>query len=374
MSVSLARDGDTGPPVDVGGFLDSLSGQACALDPEGTVVMVNREWNRFAEENGYADKNHGLGLNYLEICGRAAGEANDHADRLGVALKEVLNGDRESFLHAYPCHSPTENRWFQCQVTRLPVSQEGEEFLVLIQHVNISEPIRQLHQRTNELQLVNDAMQQFVVAVSHDLRAPLREMTGFGDLARQRYGHLLPETGQEYLGHIVDGGKRMRSLLDGLLSYVRATEIQEEPQPCDLNEILDEVTEDLEHVLAMHNVALQVGDLPAVNGYPGMLKLLFKNLIENAVKYRSEAPPHITVSARDAEEGVTFEVVDNGIGISPDYAKQAFRMFQRFHRADEIPGIGIGLALCRKIVEVHRGKIWFKPNEGRGSTFAFTIG
>ena len=354
-------------------FLDSISGQSAILDDIGRIILVNREWRDFGDQNGYREGNYGIGSNYLDVCAKAVEDGEEDADYLLAGLRDVYAGRKDSFLLAYPCHSPNKNRWFQCQVRPMPPAEPSDSLLVLIQHVDITEQVEQLRDRTRALEMANDAMQQFIYVVSHDLREPLRAIVGFSNLIATRHAEQLPKEGREFLGHIEQGGERMSSLLDGLMRYVRATEVLEERQPFDMNQLLTNVCEELHGAIVKSGAQVSSDPLPVVTGHPELLRQVFKNLIENAIKYRGDDTPLIKVSSSEKDGEWTFHVEDNGIGIEPDHAKNIFKIFQRLHRREDIPGIGIGLAICRKIVEVHQGRIWVESNMDEGSRFCFTL-
>ncbi len=363
----------TALPALLGNLVESLCGQSSILDRDGRIVLVNQDWRDFAARNDYPDGGHGLGADYLDVCATAEGEGAEDARALLEGLRQIYGKERDVFIHAYPCHSPVKNRWFQCQARRLLLGAGEEDFVVLVQHVDISDKVEQLNDRTRALEMANDAMQQFVYVVSHDLREPLRAIVGFSNLTMARFAELLPAKGREYLTHIEQGGGRMSSLLDGLMGYVRATEVQEAPRPFDLNHLFANVCEELSGAIIKSGAEVTAEPLPEVVGHPELIRQVLKNLIENALKYRSDQPPRIRVSALEEPGAWTISVQDNGIGIEPGHAKNIFRIFQRLHRRDDIPGIGIGLAICRKIVEIHGGRIWLDGAVKSGTRFCFSL-
>ncbi|MEI7827991.1 MAG: ATP-binding protein [Euryarchaeota archaeon] len=227
----------------------------------------------------------------------------------------------------------------------------------------------------NELKRSNQDLEQFAYVASHDLQEPLRAIAGSVQLLARRYkGQLDPEA-DEYIGFAVDGARRMKDLINSLLSYSRVSTGRISFDSVDCEKILDAALESIRTVADESRAHVTREPLPIVCGDAGQLEILFRNLIGNAIKFRSEREPEIHVGAerKTDEKNWQFAVSDNGIGVDMKYADRIFAIFQRLHAIGDYPGTGIGLALCRKIVERHGGRIWLESAPGEGSTFFFTL-
>ena len=221
----------------------------------------------------------------------------------------------------------------------------------------------------------NADLEEFAYVASHDLSEPLRKIANFCQLLERQYGPQLDDTARQYIGFAVDGAKRMQALIADLLALSRVGRNADAFVPVDTGAALTQALANLEESIEATGAGVGHSELPTVAGDQALMVALFENLISNALKYRSPAPPLIVVTAvRDPGAPVwTFTVKDNGIGIEPQYAERIFAIFQRLHLREEYEGTGIGLALCRKIVEFHGGKIWLEPEPGPGATFRFTL-
>ena len=216
-------------------------------------------------------------------------------------------------------------------------------------------------------------LQEFAYGLTHDLQEPLRMVVNFSQLLAQEYEGKLGEDADKYLAYSVEGALRIEALLKGLLNYLEITERTAIGLlPIDCNHVLSQTLLSLQTAIQQSGATVTSDPLPTVVAKEAMLMQIFQNLIGNSIKYRGEAAPTIHVSAERTAEGWLFSVRDNGIGIDPADAKLVFGMFKRLH-GKEIPGTGIGLALCRKVVERHGGRIWVESEAGRGATFKFTI-
>jgi signal transduction histidine kinase len=232
---------------------------------------------------------------------------------------------------------------------------------------------RRVQQRTEALQRSNEDLQQFAYVVSHDLKEPLRMVGSYTELLRRKYqGQLDPEA-DEYINFAVDGVKRMQALISDLLEYARAGEEQDkQPEPVDANEVLEGVLLNLQARIDEAGGNVTSDKLPSVVAHRVWLAQVLQNLVGNALKYRGERPPRVHLSAVVKPGETVFSVRDNGIGIDPKYKDQVFGIFKRLH-GREFEGTGIGLAMCKKLVERAGGRIWVESNPGEGSTFFFTI-
>lgn len=225
-----------------------------------------------------------------------------------------------------------------------------------------------------ELERSNRELEHFAYVASHDLQEPLRKIASFTELLAKKYSGQLDEKAGSYMHFIVDGAHRMQALINDLLSFSRATSRGKPFEPVDSGRLLQRVLADIELLLRERGAQVHAGELPVVYADAAQLGLVFQNLIGNAVKYCSAGvAPEITLSATHADREWTFSVRDNGIGINPQYFDRIFLLFQRLHTKEEYSGTGIGLAIVKKIIERHGGRIWVESAAGSGATFYFTI-
>jgi len=224
-----------------------------------------------------------------------------------------------------------------------------------------------------ELYRSNEDLQQFAFAASHDLQEPLRTVTSFVTLLERTAGHKLSEDEQEYLRYIADGSRRMRALIDDLLRYSQVGQEPASMEAVDLNAVLLSVMENLRESLLESGTEVTYDSLPSVSGDEAQLGQVFQNLISNAIKYaRPSVRPVVRLSAKNEGCEIVISVRDNGLGIENDYLQQIFAPFKRLH-GKEISGTGMGLAICRRVIEAHGGRIWVESSLGEGSTFHFSL-
>jgi PAS domain S-box-containing protein len=224
-----------------------------------------------------------------------------------------------------------------------------------------------------ELERSNQELQQFAYVASHDLQEPLRAVAGYLGLIDERLRDKLDDKGRHYMAGAIEGAERMHTLINDLLELSRVGSRGGEFQSADLNAVLDIALKNLAVTVNQTNAVVTRSSLPALPADANQIAMLFQNLIGNAIKFRGERPPEIDVSARWQAGHWVFAVRDNGIGIEPQYYEQIFQIFRRLHTRKQYPGTGIGLAICKKIVERHGGRIWVQSQPGLGSTFLFTI-
>src|SRR5581483_3320438 len=229
-----------------------------------------------------------------------------------------------------------------------------------------------LARHAQELARSNADLQQFAFVTSHDLQEPLRSIASYAQLLARRYEAALDDDAREYLGFIVDGASRMQQLINDLLAFSRILHGQERPfVDVDMELVFAWTIMNLNQAIQESGAVVSHDPLPSIRGNQQEIIQLMQNLLGNAIKYRSKEPPRIYVSAEDRENEVQFSVRDNGIGIAPEYHDQIFGVFKRLH-GKSVPGTGIGLAIAKRIVEKHGGRIWVESQEGKGSTFCFT--
>jgi light-regulated signal transduction histidine kinase (bacteriophytochrome) len=226
---------------------------------------------------------------------------------------------------------------------------------------------------TARLERSNEELQRFATVASHDLREPLRVVSGFADLLARRHGEQLGADGNRFVEAITTGVARMDEMISDLLAYARAGRIDQPLEPVDANAVVAEALSGLQRAIDDAGANVEVEPLPMVNGNAPALRQLFQNLVANAIKFVEDGPPRIRIWAAEVPEGWRFSVRDNGIGVEPQQAERIFGMFTRLHGSERYPGTGVGLAVCQRIVDVHGGRIWVEPAPGGGSQFMFTI-
>ncbi len=224
-----------------------------------------------------------------------------------------------------------------------------------------------------ELKRSNAELEQFAFIASHDLQEPIRAISGFLKLLEQKLGSSLDEEGKKYINFAVSGSVRMKELINALLAFSRVQKKPAELQKVDMNAAFSAAVFGLGTAISESGARVESERLPAVMADETQMTQVFQNLISNAIKYRREKPPQVKVSAVEKEKEHVFCVSDNGIGIDPAYFDKIFVIFQRLHAREEYPGTGIGLAICRKIIENHGGRIWIESEPGKGSRFYFTV-
>ena len=223
------------------------------------------------------------------------------------------------------------------------------------------------------LEQINQELKRFAYAASHDLKEPLRMVTSYCQLLELEYGGQLTGEAGKYLRFAGDGAKRMQCLIDNLLSFSTVGMTNDPPEPVDLRVALDDALLNLAATVQESGVQFEIDELPSVLGNRTLLAMLFQNLIGNAIKFRRRCVPLVRVSCVAREDDWELTVADNGIGIEPEFHERVLGIFQRLHTRDEYPGTGIGLATCKKVVELHGGRIWLTSQPQVGTTMHFTL-
>jgi PAS domain S-box-containing protein len=316
------------------------------------------------------------------------------AEALGQPLERFIP---QRFRAAHAEHvwkfseSGTTTRSLEKQGTLMALRADGEEFPMeaSISHTRVgARPLftvilrditerrraeEKLAEKMEELARSNADLEQFAYVASHDLQEPLRMVSSYTQLLMRRYGDRLDGDAREFTAYIVDGATRMKQLIEDLLAYSRVGTKGKEFKPVPVESALRRAIVNLRAAIEESGAAVTYDTLPVVHGDDMQLAQLFQNLIGNALKFRSASVPRIHVSSIDKKEQSEIVVADNGIGIEAQYFERIFMVFQRLHNKGEYPGTGIGLAICKKVVERHGGSIWVESKPGEGSAFHFTL-
>jgi len=332
-------------------------------DRSGVITQVNAEIERL------------FGYGREELAGR----------KIEVLLPERFRGShpqkREEYMSAPHARRMGAGRdlfglrrdgtEFPIEIGLNPVrTDEGDFVLAAVVDLTERKRAEEELQRANEaLSHSNLAQQQFIYIVSHDLREPINTINNFAGLLLEDWDGRIDATGMRYLSHVRQGAERIRRLLDDLLGYVRLDRTDLERSVVDLNEVLDDVLKDISSALDSRGAVLKRSPLPVVVGQVSMLRVLLQNLIDNATKFhRPGVAPEVSITAVNRDGATEILVADNGIGIDEGQQTRAFEIFRRLHPKRDYSGTGIGLAMCKKIVELHNGKIWLESSPGAGAT------
>ena len=332
---------------------------------EGTITS----WNTSAERM--------YGYTAVEIIGRPVSVLMDAecAKEVQTLLERIARG--EHIEHHETQRRRKDGTCIDVSLTLSPIKDaEGKITAVSAIARDITDRKRaeeHLRQAKEDLERSNRELEVFAYVASHDLQEPLRKIKSFTDLLAMRYRGHIDERADKYIAYIVDGAERMQGLIMDLLTYSRVGRAEIARAPADLNEVLDRVLRDLETTLHGAGASVTRDPLPTLPVNAQQIGLVLQNLIANGVKFRGTAPPRVHVGARRDDADWVFSIRDNGIGIDPKYFAQLFQIFHRLHGRGEYPGTGIGLAICKKVVERHGGRIWVESTPGDGSAFLFTI-
>ena len=351
------------PEMLIPAAVDTLPINIAILDDQGTILYTNRAWQEFGEPNDIDIRPDTIGSNYLAITSQAETET---AQAATAGLSEILSGERELFEFEYPCHSPEQKRWF---LMRAASFTTGDQRYVAVAHFDITD--RYTYQR--QLENSNERLQQFAYVASHDLHEPLRMVTSYLQLLERHYSDDLDDDAEEFIEFAVDGAERMEAMIEGLLTYSRIETQANSFDSVDLDAVLDDVLTDLSIRIDETDAEITAEPLPTVNGDASQLRQLFQNLLDNALQYSGEQDPRVSISATREEDEWIISITDEGIGIDQANADRVFEVFQRLHTHEEYEGTGIGLALCRRVVERHGGEIWVDSEPEDGSTFSFSL-
>jgi|GEM_PF-1061238 len=368
--------------------LVELSPNGVSLHSEGKIVFVNTAGAKLL---GAASPEDLVGRPFLDFV------HYDFHEIVKTRVRECIEQDKamplieEKFIRL-------DGSVIDVEVATVPTTFQGKHAIQVVAR-DITQRKRtadMLAQKTAELERSNKELEHFASIVSHDLKEPLSTIGGFAEILQERYKDTIDDKGQRALSHIVKGALRMELLIHDLLTYARVTSGGGSFKTIQCSDVLDMALSNLRASIEEHNAVITFDDLPVVRGDKMQFVQLFQNLIGNAIKYRSEKPPRIHISVKqisdfglriteyeatpeiriqrsETKTGWLFSITDNGIGIAPVHFEKIFQIFNRLHSNEKYPGTGIGLAICKKIVEHHGGRLWVESEPGKGSTFYFTI-
>lgn len=335
-----------------------------AMDPEGRFTLVNPST---CELTGYSEAEL-IGQNFAMLF------TPEHLAPLVVLYADVVQGKGPILNYEVPLlrkNGVVRHIVFSTAA----LSRDG----VIIGAAGAAEDIterkrseEEVRQRTEELTRSNQELEQFAYVASHDLQEPLRTVSGFAQLLSKRYKGQLDAEADEYIAFISGGVVRMKSLIEDLLTYSRVSRGRFQEETLDLNVALQNALSNLRGAIDSTQAVVTAAPLPTLRGDQRQMEQLFQNLIGNAIKFRGDATPQIKITAERNGAEWHFSLCDNGIGINPQSCERIFGLFQRLHTRDQYPGNGIGLTICKKIVELHRGRIWAESTSP-GTCFHFTL-
>jgi PAS domain S-box-containing protein len=333
---------------------------------DGNFLLVNR---RLCEMLGRAEE---------ELVGVSVKTVSHSEDRdiTDEQRRQLRTGEKRS-VHFEKRYLRRDGKPFWVGLTiGLVRDQRGEplyEIAVFNDITERKEAEQALKEAHEELKRSNAELEQFAYVASHDLQEPLRMVSSYTQLLQRRYKEKFDGDANEFMGYIVDGATRMKQLIEDLLAYSRVGTKGKEFRPVEVEAALRRAIANLRAAISESGASVSNDPLPTIMADDVQLAQLFQNLIGNALKFRSQSVPRIHVSVSERESEYEFAAADNGIGIEPQYFERIFMVFQRLHFKGEYPGTGIGLAICKKVVERHGGRIWVESKPGEGTTFRFTV-
>jgi light-regulated signal transduction histidine kinase (bacteriophytochrome) len=282
-----------------------------------------------------------------------------------IAVVVLNDGIRREFEYNYT------NKTYLITLAPFPQADYVNVYFRDVTELKKAENILKL--KIGELTHLNEELEQFAYISSHDLQEPLRMITSYLQLLQRKYQGNLDDKADKYINFAIDGAARMQNLIIDLLEYSRVGTVDEEPESIDCEFILDKVLSNIKAVIKENNATISHDPLPEVMADSTQLVQVFQNLILNGIKFHGEETPKIHIAAEKKASEWVFSVQDNGIGIDPQYSERIFEIFKRLNSRERYPGTGIGLAICKKIIERHGGRIWVESELGKGSTFYFTL-
>ena len=332
------------------------------VDAQGEIVLVNAQIEKL------------FGYQRSELLGRNVdmllpSQLGGHVGALRVPSQELQVGDFEL------CGRRKDGSEVPIEVGSSEIETHSGRYVVssIIDISDRRHAERAFREKGAELERSNRELEHFAYAASHDLREPLRMVATYVTLLKREYGDQLDSSAREYMRFAVEGATRLTRLVSDLLEYARIGPKTLSLQAVDCDAALTQVLEGLRAHIEQSQARVEREALPTVLGDPVLINQVFQNLIENGIKFRSSAPPCVRVSAERVDDEWHFHFADNGVGIEPRFHDRIFQLFQRLHTSESYPGTGMGLALCKKVVERHGGRVWVESTLGQGSVFSFSL-
>lgn len=326
--------------------------------PNGESTYLNRQWMEFT------------GLTFEQIA-KSDWSLFVHPDD----VEETVRAWRHGLISGEPFQVTNRIRRadgvYRWHLNRGRAMRNAEGQITL--WIGSSTDIHEQKEKEDELRRANEDLQQFAYSASHDLQEPIRNVAVYSELISKRYHSVLDAEGQQFLAFLTEGGRRLATLVSDLLAYTRASMAELSETAVESSVVLNNSLVNLAQAIRESQATITYDGLPVVYMGESHLEQVFQNLIGNALKYRTEEPPRIVVSATDRGAFWCFSVRDNGIGIDPQYKEKIFGVFKRLHQNQKYSGTGIGLAICQRVVERYGGRIWVESEPGKGSTFFFTV-
>jgi signal transduction histidine kinase len=329
----------------------------------------------------YLNRSQSGPIPWEELKARTIGEfmsAEETAQILHSIDKCIKGGGVE--YHEFQTFNLETEYWFELRFSKL----SEQEVIVIVRDItdqkktalSLDEKLAEISLKNVELERYitsNSELEKFAYITSHDLKEPVRSIIGFAQLLQKKGIDQLDAEHQEYLGNIISGARRMSSLINGLLDYSRINSQGKAFEEMEVEEVLSKVKMDLLQITEETKALIIHEELPRLYGDRLQIRQLFQNIITNSIKFRSAEPPKIHITCTPEGGFWLFKVQDNGIGFDMKYKDKLFALFSRLHTSDQYPGTGIGLALCKKIVDRHNGRIWLESSPGNGTSVLFTI-
>jgi PAS domain S-box-containing protein len=345
-------------------ILESIDDAFFAVDKNWVVTY----WNNMAEKVLGTPKNKILNNNLWEIF-------SDSIDSVSYKkYHEALETNQAAHFEDY--YQPVK-KWYE--ISAYPSNTGLSVYFKDVTERKTSETqLKELNEtlqkHAKELAISNAELEQFAYVASHDLQEPLRMVTSFLTQLDKKYGTIIDDKGKQYIHFAVDGAKRMRQIILDLLDFSRVGRVEDDMEEVDFNKLINEILALYRRSIEELRANIEFEDLPVFSIYKTPVRQVFQNLIGNSLKYhRKNEPPAIVIACKESKTQYQFSIKDNGIGIASEYFDKVFIIFQRLHNKDEYSGTGMGLAIAKKIIENMGGKIWIESEEGKGSTFYFTI-
>lgn len=337
---------------------ESMPQKIFTARPAGDVDYFNQQWLEFT----------GLSFEQLKHWGWThIIHPEDLEANIKVWRRSLETGGPFNIQHRFR-RADGAYRW---HLTRVHAMRDLQGHISM--WIGSNTDIHEQKEKEEELRRANEDLQQFAYSASHDLQEPVRNVTVYSELIAKRYRDVLDDDGRKFLGFLTEGGSRLAMLISDLLAYTRAGASEANVSILSSAAVLQYTLSGLAEAIRESQATVTYDELPEISMGEAHLQQLLLNLIGNALKYRTDEPPRIHISATDLGAAWRFSVQDNGIGIDPTYREKIFGVFKRLHRDQKYSGTGIGLAICQRVVERYGGKIWVESELGKGSTFYFTV-